>query len=242
MIIIPAIDLYDGKCVRLYQGKEEEQTVFGEDPVKVARQWESAGASMLHVVDLNGAFEGRPHNIEVVFKIAAAVSVPIQLGGGIRNRKTVEEIFAGGVQRVVLGTSAIRSPDFVRELATDFPARIVLGIDANNGQVAVKGWKEVTSQKASEFVAQFADVPLAGIVFTDIERDGTLRGPNLNSLWEMTQATNIPLIASGGIGTAEDIERIVNDFSKEVVGIVVGRAIYTGAVDLKQVIDLYQGE
>lgn len=240
MIIIPAIDLYDGKCVRLYQGKLNEQTVYSENPPVIARQWETAGAKMLHVVDLNGAFEGSPRNLDVVCEIARTISIPVQLGGGIRNKDLVEEIFANNVERVVLGTSAIQDPELVCQLATSFPKRIVLGIDAKEGFVAVKGWTEVTKLKATQLVAQFADTPLAGIVFTDIKCDGTLKGPNLTSLQEMVNATDIPVIASGGIGTEKDIKRIAERFSKEVMGIIVGKALYAGAVNLHKVIKKYQ--
>jgi len=240
MLIIPAIDLYDGKCVRLYQGKLQEQTVFSEDPLLVARQWAGAGARLLHVVDLNGAFEGVPGNLEVVYEIARTLSIPVQLGGGIRSRELAEEILSGGVERVVLGTSAINNPDFVRCLADDFPGRIVLGIDARNGLVAVKGWTQTTYLRATDLAASFADLPLGGIVFTDIERDGTLDGPNLNSLRKMLKSTCLPLIASGGVGSEGDIRHIAQKFSGQLAGVIVGRALYTGAVDLQEVIERYQ--
>lgn len=241
MLIIPAIDLYDGKCVRLYQGKLEEQTVFSENPLVVAREWVAAGAKLLHMVDLNGAFEGVPANLDLIYEIAKEIPIPVQLGGGIRIRNVVEDILNNGVERVVLGTTAIQDPDFVRKVATDFPNRVVLGIDAQDGQVAVRGWTEVSSLSAVELAAQFADLPLAAIVFTDIKRDGTLKGPNLISLEEMVENAKIPVIASGGIGSMEDIGRIVKKFPQGVTGIIVGRALYAGALKLGDAVQLYQG-
>ena len=240
MLIIPAIDLYDGKCVRLYQGKLEQQTIFSENPLVVARQWVGLGARMLHLVDLNGAFEGKPANLDLVYEIAASVPVPVQVGGGIRSHELVAQILAKGAARVVLGTGAIKDRQWLSALAKDFPGRIVLGIDAHDGLVAVKGWTQLTSLKATELAAQVSSLPLAGIVFTDIQRDGTLKGPNLASLKEMLKATSLPLIASGGIGAESDIQRIVKKFPRGISGIIIGRALYTGALDLQLAIEKYQ--
>lgn len=240
MLIIPAIDLHDGKCVRLYQGKLDEETVFSENPLVVARQWVAAGAKMLHLVDLNGAFEGSPTNLDTIYRIAQAIPIPVQVGGGIRSRCLVENMFANKVARVVLGTTAITNPELVQQLIKDYPQKIVLGIDANDGKVAVKGWTEVTYLKATDLAARFKGLPLAGIVFTDIDRDGTLKGHNLNSLKLMIQSTDASIIASGGIGSIDDIQQVCKKFPRAIYGIIVGRALYTGAVDLKEAVEKYQ--
>jgi phosphoribosylformimino-5-aminoimidazole carboxamide ribotide isomerase len=239
MLIIPAIDLYNGECVRLYQGKEQQRTVFSSRPLEVARKWQAAGARLLHVVDLNGAFEGRSRNLELVREMAQTLSIPIQLGGGIRSEAQIAEILAGGIQRVVLGTIALESPALVKQICQRFPRRIVLGVDARNGRVVTRGWREASSIPATRLVKEYEDSNLAAIVFTDTSRDGTLKGPNIGSLVNMSRATSTPLIASGGISGMKDIAQLAKELP-QLEGVIIGMALYTGAIDLAAVIDRYQ--
>jgi phosphoribosylformimino-5-aminoimidazole carboxamide ribotide isomerase len=234
MLIIPAIDLYNGECVRLYQGEEEQRTVFSSDPLKVALRWQAAGAKLLHVVDLNGAFEGRSRNLKLIRKMADALSIPVQLGGGIRSEAQVAQVLSYGISRVVLGTIALESPGLVKRMCSAFPQRIAVGIDARDKMVVSRGWRESSSILATCLAK-------AAIIFTDTGRDGTLTGPNLESLQAMACATSIPLIASGGIASLEDIGSIVQRLP-QIEGVITGMAIYTGRIDLSQAIHLYQTE
>jgi len=231
MILYPAIDLKDGLCVRLLRGEMDQATVFGDDPAAQARQFQDAGCEWLHLVDLNGAFAGQPVNGDAIDAILAAVSCPIQLGGGIRDMTTVENWFERGVARVILGTAAVENPELVSEAAASFPGRIAVGIDARNGCVATRGWVEDTDMPATELALRFEDVGVAAIIYTDIDRDGAMRGPNVRATSMMANAVRIPVIASGGIGSLADLSALVS-CGAPLDGAIVGRALYDGAIDL----------
>lgn len=240
MQIIPAIDLKGGKCVRLLQGDPSRETVFSEDPVKVALHWQEQGAQLLHVVDLDGAFAGSPRNWYFVTKILEAVKIPVQLGGGLRDKETVFKILSSGVNRVILGTSALESPDFLRDMCKSYPQRILVGIDARDGLVAIAGWAKTTKVDAVQFASTLAEYDLAGIIYTDISTDGMLKGPNIAGILGVARATAHPVIASGGISSLEDIKAIKKLRTRGVTGIIVGRALYTGDVNLKEAIAVGQ--
>lgn len=233
MLIIPAIDLKDGKCVRLRRGKMEESTVFSDDPVAMAAQWVEAGARRLHLVDLNGAFEGLPVNGDVVKAIAARYpKLPIQIGGGIRTLETIEAYLAAGVTYAIIGTKAVKQPAFVADACRHFPGHIIVGIDAKNGFVATDGWAEVSEVKATELAKRFEADGVSAIVYTDIDRDGMMQGVNVEATVEMAKASTIPVIASGGITNMSDIEAL-NAVSKfGILGAITGRAIYEGTLDV----------
>lgn len=234
MDVIPAIDLLDGRCVRLYQGDYAQSEVFDENPVAVARQWAEQGAPRLHLVDLDGAKAGHPVNLPVIEAIARAVDVPIQVGGGLRDRQSVANLLATGVQRAILGTVAVEQPDLVAQLCQEFPGQIVVGIDARNGKVATRGWLETSEVLATELAQRMAQLGAAAIIYTDIHRDGTLQGPNLEALRELATAISIPVIASGGVSSVTDLLSLLALEPSGVTGAIVGRAIYTGDVDLKE--------
>ena len=236
MIIIPAIDLKDGKCVRLLQGKKEEVTIYSDDPASMARQWAGLGAELLHVVDLDGAFTGEQKNFEKIREIREAIDIPVELGGGIREIKRIEELIGLGVDRTIIGTSAAKNPDMVREACERFPGKVIVGIDAKDGKVAVKGWVEVTELDAIEFAEKMANLGAAGIIYTDISRDGMLTGPNLDAMAEMVRSVNIPVIASGGVSSLDDIKNLQQ--IKNLWGVITGKALYSGAMDLKEAIKL----
>jgi len=233
MLIIPAIDLKDGKCVRLRRGKMDESTVFSDDPVAMAAQWVEAGARRLHLVDLNGAFEGMPVNGDVVKAIASRYpKLPIQIGGGIRTLETIEAYLAAGVTYVIIGTKAVKQPEFVGNACKHFPGHIIVGIDAKNGFVATDGWAEVSEVKATELAKRFEAEGVSAIVYTDIDRDGMMQGVNVDATVEMAKASSIPVIASGGITDMNDIEAL-NTVSKfGILGAITGRAIYEGTLDV----------
>ncbi len=239
MLIIPAIDLYNGECVRLYQGKENQRTVFSSQPLEMAYRWQSAGAKLLHVVDLNGAFEGQSRNLELITEMAGRLLIPIQLGGGIRTELQAAQILKSGIKRVILGTIAVESPHLVKKICQKFPQQVVLGLDAKDGMVATRGWQETSLIPATQLAKEYEDSGIAAIIFTDISRDGTLEGPNIESLRLMSQATSIPLIASGGISGSEDIARLADEIP-HLEGVITGMAIYTGAIDLPSAIERYQ--
>lgn len=232
MIIFPAIDLKDGLCVRLMQGDPERVTVYGRDPLMVAKRWQDEGAEWLHVVDLDGAFSKTPKNREVIKAIVKSVGIPVQVGGGIRNLETINDYLSSGVERVILGTVALRSPDLLRKACTDFPGRVALGIDARNGFVAVEGWKETTGTDAVSMVRSFSDVPLAAVIYTDIHRDGMQSGVNVDATRRLMEATGVPVIASGGVATMEDIEALLPLVPLGLLGVITGRAIYNGTLML----------
>jgi phosphoribosylformimino-5-aminoimidazole carboxamide ribotide isomerase len=229
MELWPAIDLRGGRCVRLLQGDYDRETVFGEDPVAMARGFAAAGAKRLHIVDLDGAKAGAPVQAELVGRMVAATGLPCQLGGGVRSRDTAAAYLAAGVSRVIIGSLAVEEPHAFISLAEEFPDRIVLGLDARDGRVAVRGWLETSGALAVEIAQRHAGLPLAAIVYTDIATDGMLSGPNLPALREMIAATPLPVIASGGVAGADDIRRVAEIGA---AGCIVGKALYAGAVTL----------
>jgi phosphoribosylformimino-5-aminoimidazole carboxamide ribotide isomerase len=241
MIVIPAIDIKNGKCVRLLQGKMDAETVFSDDPAAMARRWEADGARILHVVDLDGAVEKQPRNLSTIRDILAAVRVPIQVGGGIRTLDTLKMYADLGVGKMVIGTEAIRSPEMVRKACRAFPGMIVVGIDAKDGRVAIEGWTETTAVKAADLARRFEDDGVAAINFTDIRRDGMQTGPNLEETRRLAEAVRIPVIASGGVSSIDDIRRLLPLESAGVSGVITGRALYTGALDLKEAIRIASG-
>jgi len=238
MIIYPAIDIKDGKCVRLFKGKMDEVTVFSDDPVEMAKKWEEAGARFLHVVDLDGAVEGEPQNLEIVRKIVAAVSVPVQLGGGIRSFESVEEALSVGVRRVILGTIAVKDPALLQKVVGLYGESIAVGIDAREGKVAVSGWIENTPLDAVAVAKRMENVGVKRVIYTDIERDGTLIGPNLSGLRKLLESTTIPIIASGGISVVSDIQKLKELESLGLEGAIIGRALYVGTISLREAIAL----
>ncbi|MBM3608701.1 MAG: 1-(5-phosphoribosyl)-5-[(5-phosphoribosylamino)methylideneamino]imidazole-4-carboxamide isomerase [Alphaproteobacteria bacterium] len=231
MIIYPAIDLKNGECVRLLHGDMDKATVFNTDPAAQARSFESQGFEYLHVVDLNGAFAGQPVNGPAVETILAGVQMPVQLGGGIRNLQTIDYWLSRGVARVIIGTAAVRDPDFVREAARLFPGKIAVGIDARDGFVAVAGWAEVSQLTATELAARFEDAGVSAIIFTDISRDGALKGINIESTLALAQSVRIPVIASGGLASIEDIKKLIEPQNSKIEGVIAGRALYDGRLD-----------
>ncbi|MEX0937040.1 MAG: 1-(5-phosphoribosyl)-5-[(5-phosphoribosylamino)methylideneamino]imidazole-4-carboxamide isomerase [Pirellulales bacterium] len=223
MQIWPAIDLRGGKCVRLVQGDFDRETVFGEDPAAMAKHWVDQGASRLHLVDLDGARDGVPQNLESIERILSTVDVPCQLGGGIRDTQTISRLLGMGLARLVLGTSALKQPDWFREAAGAYPDRLVLGLDARDGRIATDGWRDTSHVDAVELARELADEPIAGIVYTDIATDGTLGGPNVEALAQMKSAVTCPVIASGGIASVEDVARLTEI---GMDGCIIGRALY----------------
>lgn len=236
MLVIPAIDLKGGQVVRLSQGDPLRQIAYSADPIAMARRWEDEGASILHLVDLDGAFSGKPQQLPVVAQVAQSIKIPVQLGGGLRSLAALEQAFASGIERAVLGTAAIEDEGFLMEAARCYPGRIILGIDAKNGKVAVRGWAADTDLLASDLATRSADLPLAAIIYTDIERDGMLTGPNLDALRRMAEAVRHPIIASGGIATLDDVRRLAKLEPTCIVGALVGKALYEGRFSLKEAI------
>ncbi|MBD2195653.1 MULTISPECIES: 1-(5-phosphoribosyl)-5-[(5-phosphoribosylamino)methylideneamino]imidazole-4-carboxamide isomerase [Calothrix] len=234
MDVIPAIDLLAGRCVRLYQGDYDRSQVFSENPADVAKQWVDNGASRLHVVDLDGAKAGKIVNLAAIEAIAQAVSVPIQVGGGLRDRTSVQQLFNTGVQRAILGTVAVEQPQLVQQLCQEFPGQIIIGIDARNGLVATRGWLETSEVLATQLAVQMQELGAAAIIYTDIHRDGTLSGPNIEALRELASTISIPVIASGGVSSVTDLLSLLALEPQGVNGVIVGRALYTGDVDLKE--------
>ena len=235
MILYPAIDLKGGRCVRLLRGEMDAATVYGEDPAAQAAAFEVAGCRWLHVVDLDGAFAGRSANGAAVEAILARVSVPVQLGGGVRDRAALEGWLEKGVARVILGTAAVRDPAFVREAARAWPGRVAVGIDARGGRVAVEGWAETTGIEAVDLARRYEDAGVAALVYTDIERDGALSGPNVEATAALARAVSIPVIASGGVSSLDDL-RALRDCGAPLDGAISGRALYDGRIDLGKAI------
>jgi phosphoribosylformimino-5-aminoimidazole carboxamide ribotide isomerase len=233
MILFPAIDLKDGVCVRLERGEMDRATIFNDDPAAQARAFEAAGFDWLHVVDLDGAFAGKSVNDDAVAAILAAVNVPMQLGGGIRDRAAVDAWLRGGVARVILGTAALRDPDLVREASRAYPGRIVVGIDARGGKVAVEGWAETSEVAAIDIARRFEDAGVAAIIYTDIERDGVFAGLNLDATLALAEAVSIPVIASGGLASLADVERLAEPRYRKLAGAIAGRALYDGRLDAR---------
>ncbi len=238
MILFPAIDLKNGEAVRLQQGDMARATVFNRDPAAQAEAFEKGGFRWLHLVDLDGAFAGKPVNALAVAAILKKIKIPVQLGGGIRNLETVERWLGEGIARVIVGTAAVRDPDFVRKAARKFPGKVAVGIDARAGKVAVAGWAEETQLEAVELARLFEDAGVAAIVYTDVERDGMLQGLNLDSTIALADAIKIPVIASGGLGSMEDIRRLLEPRAKKLEGAIAGRALYDGRLDAKEALDL----
>jgi phosphoribosylformimino-5-aminoimidazole carboxamide ribotide isomerase len=232
--IIPAIDIRAGKCVRLFQGDYAQETVFGEDPVEMARRWEAEGASRLHVVDLDAARSGEPVNLPIVERIAAALAIPVQMGGGVRDRAAVVRTLEAGVQRAIIGTAAAADPEAARALFSEFTDRLILGLDARDGKVAVAGWRETTDWEAVDLALEMAAAGARRIIYTDIATDGTGVGPSLESTRRLAEALPIPVIASGGVGSPEHIRAVSVLAPAGVEGVIVGKALYTGAVRLQE--------
>lgn len=240
MIIIPAIDLKDGKCVRLLQGRKEDITVYSDNPVEVALKWQSLGASLIHIVDLDGAFTGEQKNIHSIKNIIQSVQIPIQLGGGIRDIKRIDFILNLGIKRVIIGTSAIENPHMVKEASKLFGDSIFVGIDAKNGFAAVKGWVQLTEIRAIELAKKMQDYGASGIIYTDISKDGMLIGPNIEATQQLVSSIDIPVVASGGVSSIEDIKAL-NKIEK-LWGVITGKALYTGAINLKEAIETIGGK
>ncbi|MEZ4576498.1 MAG: 1-(5-phosphoribosyl)-5-[(5-phosphoribosylamino)methylideneamino]imidazole-4-carboxamide isomerase [Desulfobacterales bacterium] len=236
MIVIPAIDIKNGKCVRLLQGRMDAETVFSDDPAAMGRRWANDGATLIHIVDLDGAVGKRPVNLDTVRKIIDQIHVPVQVGGGIRDIDTIRMYLDQGVSRVIIGTEAIKNPDLVKSACREFPGQIVVGIDAKAGKVAIEGWTKTTEVTAIDLARQFEDCGVAAINFTDIERDGMRTGPNLLETEKLARAISIPVVASGGVSSIEDIKNLLPLAAAGVVGVITGRALYDGSLDLKAAI------
>ncbi len=235
MNLIPAIDLKNGQCVRLRQGRMEESTVFSDDPVAMAGKWVAQGAKRLHLVDLDGAFQGEPVNADVIESICQEYpDLPIQIGGGIRTIDTVEAYLAAGVEYVIIGTQAVKQPEFVTELCTEFPGHVIVGIDAKNGMVAVQGWAEESDHSAEHLAQKFEDQGVSAIVYTDISRDGMMQGVNVEATRLLAEAISIPVIASGGVTNIDDIKQLNKVKGSGIEGVIIGRALYEGTIDLAE--------
>ena len=235
MLILPAIDLKGGRCVRLLRGEADQETVFSDDPVEVALKWRDQGAEYLHVVDLDGAFEGEPAHFDIVARIAKEACLPLEIGGGIRNRETIIRYLETGVDRVIIGTRALESPEWLATLADEFPKRIAAGVDARDGRVAVHGWVRVSQVTALELADRIKGMQLSAVIFTDISRDGTLEGPSLQSTRAFAEAVQLPVIASGGVGRIDHVSALLR---LPIAGIIIGRALYNGNVSLPRAIQL----
>ncbi|MBF0102193.1 MAG: 1-(5-phosphoribosyl)-5-[(5-phosphoribosylamino)methylideneamino]imidazole-4-carboxamide isomerase [Desulfobacterales bacterium] len=238
MLIIPAVDIKNGKCVRLLQGKMDAETVFSDNPIEMAQQWVDQGAKRLHIVDLDGAIKKTAHHAGLISKLLQSISVPIQVGGGIRDINTIDMYIQMGVDAVILGTEAKKNPDFVRESCEQFPGKIIVGIDAVNGRVAIEGWTETTEMKAIDLAKTFEDYGVCAINFTDIQRDGMRSGVNIEQTVNLAKAVSIPIVASGGVASLDDIRSLLPYESIGIVGIITGRALYEGTLDLKQAIQI----
>jgi phosphoribosylformimino-5-aminoimidazole carboxamide ribotide isomerase len=238
MIIIPAIDLKEGKCVRLMQGQMDKVTVFSNDPAEIAMRWEDRGAELIHIVDLDGSIAGSPKNREVIEKIVKSINVPIQLGGGIRDLATINQYISIGVSRVIMGTMALEAPYLIKQACQLYPGRILVGIDAKDGRVAIRGWTEVTKKKAVDAAKEIEGLGVAAFIFTDIKRDGMQTGPNIENTKKLAQSVTVPVIASGGVNTISDIEDLMKIEEYGVSGVIVGRAIYTNSLRLEDAIRL----
>jgi phosphoribosylformimino-5-aminoimidazole carboxamide ribotide isomerase len=241
MLIIPAIDIKDGRCVRLFQGEMDKETVYFDKPVDAAKHWVEQGATLIHVVDLNGAVEGRSVHAREVEAICTQTSLSVELGGGLRSMEAVKAAFDLGVFRAVIGTAAYDNPEFLRTLCKNFPGQIVVGIDARGGKVAVKGWKETTAMDAVELAKRCEADGAARIIYTDISRDGTREGVNIEETRKLARSVKIPIIASGGVATLDDIRRLLPLEADGVEGVIVGRALYAGSVRLREMIALASG-
>ncbi len=238
MIVIPAVDLKEGRCVRLSQGRMDQESVYSEDPLQMARHWESKGAERLHVVDLNGAVSGKPIHRSLIEKIAQSIHVPIEVGGGIRDLEIIESYLSSGVRWVILGTAAFSNGNLLKEACLRFPGRIILGVDARGGKVAIQGWNETVPITAVDLVKRCEGENLSAVIFTDIERDGMGTGVNWEATRVLARSTSIPVIASGGVSKIEDIKQLMELEPDGIIGVIVGRALYTGRLDLEEAIRL----
>ncbi|MGQ0701079.1 MAG: 1-(5-phosphoribosyl)-5-[(5-phosphoribosylamino)methylideneamino]imidazole-4-carboxamide isomerase [Panacagrimonas sp.] len=234
MLLIPAIDLKNGECVRLRQGRMDDVTVFSKDPVSVAKRWADEGAQRLHVVDLDGAIKGQPMNLKVVEQIVAAVKIPVQIGGGVRDEETVQRYLDAGVSYVIIGTKAVNTPHFLHDLCLEYPRHIIVGLDAKDGRVALNGWAKLTHHDVVEMAQHCERDGVEAIIYTDIGRDGMMQGFNLESTRRLARAVNTPVIASGGVSSLDDIRLLKELESEGVVGAVIGRALYEGGLSLKE--------
>jgi len=238
LIVIPAVDLKDGRCVRLSQGRMDQESVYSENPVETARRWQSEGAERLHVIDLNGAVTGRPVHGALIKEISRSVQIPVEVGGGIRDLATIEDYLSSNVRWVVLGTAAFQNRALIEEACHRFPERVILGIDAKKGKVAIRGWNEVISLEAIDLAKQFEGKGLSAIIFTDIERDGMSTGLNFKSTKRLARSISTPVIASGGVSRIDDVEQLLELEQDGVIGVIVGRALYTGSIKLEEAIRL----
>lgn len=235
MLLIPAIDLKEGHCVRLRQGRMEDDTVFSEDPMAIARQWVDAGAKRLHMVDLDGAFAGKPVNANIVHQICKAFpDLEVQIGGGIRDEETIQTYLDAGARYVIIGTKAVNVPHFIGDVCAEFPGRIIVGLDAKDGKVAIDGWSKLSHHNVIDIAKRFEQDGVEAIIYTDIRRDGMMQGVNLESTRDLARAINIPVIASGGVAGYDDIIALCHYESEGVTGAIIGRAIYEGAIDLAE--------
>ena len=241
MIVIPAIDLRNGRCVRLKQGQMSKETVYSDTPEEIAVKWYDKGAERLHLVDLDGAFEGRPVNRNAIKKIVESVPIPVQLGGGIRDLETIESYMDLGVQQVILGTVAYKNPEFIVKACENFPGKIILGIDAKEGRVAVEGWVEETDVSPFEMAEKYLSLEISAIIYTDIKRDGMGSGPNIEATRDLAKRLDIPVIASGGISGIDDVKRLLPLSVFGVTGMITGRALYEGKLDLVDAIKAAKG-
>lgn len=239
MLVIPAIDLKDGKCVRLFKGEEGTETVFSEKPEDVAGKWEECGAEWIHVVDLDGAFTGEPKNLNAIRKIVDSVSCGVQVGGGLRNIDTVRSYFDIGIKRAIIGTAAFSDEEFLAEACRTFPGKIAVGIDTKNGKIAVKGWKEVIDLDTGEALVNLKNAGVTVILNTNIDRDGTMEGINIEAAREFIESSPLPVIASGGIATTDDLEKLSTIEGMGLYGAILGKSIYTGSIDLRAAIERF---
>ncbi|MEW9123586.1 MAG: 1-(5-phosphoribosyl)-5-[(5-phosphoribosylamino)methylideneamino]imidazole-4-carboxamide isomerase [Thermotaleaceae bacterium] len=231
MIVFPAIDIRNGKCVRLEQGEFDKESVFGEDPLMIAKKWYEKGAKYLHIVDLDGALQGEPVNLSIIEKIAKTIPIPIQVGGGIRKLEDVKKVLFCGVERIILGTSAINQVDFVEQVLNLYSENVAVSLDARNGLIAIEGWKKTTNQKALDYAVVLQNMGLKTLIYTDIAKDGMLSGPNFNELQQIQQKIKMNLIASGGISKQEDVKRLK---TMDLYGAIIGKALYTGDIQLEE--------
>jgi phosphoribosylformimino-5-aminoimidazole carboxamide ribotide isomerase len=236
MIVIPAIDLKDGMCVRLLQGRKEDATVYSDNPAATAQRWEACGAELLHIVDLDGAFTGHQKNLDSIRQIRRAVRMDIEVGGGIRDMERIDILMSMGINRIILGTVAIERPELVRDASLKYPGGVLVGIDAKDGLVAVKGWVEVTGVQAGDLALKMQRYGAAGIIYTDISRDGMMTGPNIKAMSKMAGSVSIPVIASGGVSSIDDVRNLLA--VKDLWGVITGKALYSGSLDLNEAIKL----
>jgi phosphoribosylformimino-5-aminoimidazole carboxamide ribotide isomerase len=239
--IIPAIDLKEGRCVRLAQGQMDKETLYYEDPLEAAHIWVSRGARRIHLVDLDGAVTGSPRNLPAIERITRALDIPVQLGGGIRSREDILRYLEIGVDRVILGTLAYQDPDYVGRLALAHPGKILLGFDAKDGYVAIKGWQDVTKARVIDLIRSYRSLPIAGIVYTDVRRDGMLVGPNVKATEEVCRVSPFPVIASGGVASRQDLEALCGLAQLGLVGVIIGKALYAGRLSYREAVEAVRG-